>query len=131
MAPKDPEKIIINDETLSCKHCGFDQFYSFNFDPNAAGSNFPGLSWMGKAAQIFVCARCGFFHWFATEITPEMLQAQAGADMIRGTIISETDPDANDPSEAIECMSCGKIIPPGRDRCASCGWSYKEPLKDI
>lgn len=32
--------------------------------------------------------------------------------------------DIHDMSEPAPCVSCGKTIPAGRDRCPHCGWSY-------
>ena len=34
------------------------------------------------------------------------------------------------PSEAIECVSCGAVIPPGASTCPKCGWSYENKPAD-
>jgi predicted RNA-binding Zn-ribbon protein involved in translation (DUF1610 family) len=46
-----------------------------------------------------------------------------------GTLViaQKADKATDGPEDAIECMSCGKTIPPGATKCASCGWSWDEP----
>jgi hypothetical protein len=128
MKTKDPEEIFINDEILVCKHCEFDQFYSCKYNSDTAGLNFPGLNWMGKSADVFICSRCGFLHWFASSLPSEMPASTLSSETSEKGIVPEKDPD--DLSEPSECISCGKMIPRGIDHCPSCGWTYKEPLKE-
>lgn len=128
MTTNDPEEIVINDEVLVCKHCGFNQFYSSEYNPKTAGFNFPGMEWMNKSVEVFVCGNCGFFHWFASELPTEMPSASRSAEESEVQVVPEK--DLEDLDEPSECVSCGKTIPVGYDHCPSCGWTYKESMKE-
>jgi Short C-terminal domain len=70
----------------------------------------------------------------------QLEQAQQRYQRRRALIISGDDPPANEPrrergrapsstgiqdiTEPAPCLSCGKTIPPGQERCPHCGWSY-------
>jgi hypothetical protein len=125
---KDPEKVFINDEMLVCNQCEGDQFYSSKYTPNNDGINFPGIDWTVTSVDIFICSKCGFFHWFASTLPSEMPLSTLPSTTSEESVIPEKDTD--DLSEQSECMSCGKIIPKGADHCPSCGWTYKEPMKE-
>ena len=125
---KDPENIFINDEMLVCNQCEFDQFYSSKYNPGKDGVNFQGFDWTGTSIDVFVCGRCGFFHWFASMPPMEKPVDTLPIETTDETLIPERDPDTL--SEPSECLSCGKVIPQGRDHCPACGWTYKEPMKE-
>jgi hypothetical protein len=128
MKTKDPEKIFINDAMLVCNQCEFDQFYSSKYNPSKDGMNLLGLDWMSTSVDVFICSRCGFFHWFASTLPSEMPVSTLPSATSEESVIPEKDPD--DLSEPSECISCGKVIPKGLDHCPSCGWTYKELMKE-
>jgi hypothetical protein len=123
MKTKDPEQIFINDAKLVCNQCAGDQFYSSKYNPNKDGLNILGLDWMSHSVDVFICSTCGFFHWFATLLPSEMHGSPDSPAVSVECVVPELDPDKH--SEPSECMSCGKVIPEGIDRCPSCGWTYK------
>ncbi|HWI63250.1 MAG TPA: hypothetical protein VNT75_15535, partial [Symbiobacteriaceae bacterium] len=53
----------------------------------------------GVPLRMFYCPECGKVEFFLQPAPPE---------------------------EAVECLSCGKPIPPGRDNCEHCGWTYRQ-----
>jgi predicted RNA-binding Zn-ribbon protein involved in translation (DUF1610 family) len=122
MKTKDPEEIFINDAKLVCNQCEFEQFYSSKYNPGKDGLNFIGLDWMSSSVDVFICSRCGFFHWFASTLPSENPVSTLPPETSQEGV-SEKDPEKDlDPSE---CVSCGKLITAGLDHCPSCGWTYK------
>ncbi len=59
----------------------------------------------------------------------DLLSASAVVKRRRNsTIVHKAEPLADvidDASGAVTCLSCGVIIPDGRNTCPHCGWSYK------
>ncbi|MGD0037751.1 MAG: hypothetical protein ABSC53_10720 [Bacteroidota bacterium] len=123
MKTKDPEEIFINDAKLVCNQCEFDQFYTSKYNPSKDGLNFIGLDWMSTSVDVFICSRCGFFHWFASTLPSEIPVSSLPSETSKETVIPEMDPYKL--SGTSECISCGKVIPEGLDHCPSCGWTYK------
>ncbi len=128
MEPQSPQEIYILDEMLICKHCGFEQFYSAQYNPSTASQNFPGLDWMNKSAEVFICSRCGFLHWFATTLPEEVQVSPLPQDVSKEPVVPEK--DSYNLMDTTECLSCGKEIPKGRDQCLFCGWSYKKSMTE-
>jgi hypothetical protein len=126
----EPEEYNINDQLFECKHCGFTLFYSCTCNSSSNGFNFPGLDWLNKSMDILICGECGFIHWFASKLPSEIdiPKYSLSSDTTKESVKPEK--DSSDLSAPSECMSCGKLIPKGYDRCYSCGWTYKEPLKE-
>lgn len=56
--------VEIAGEPLCCQHCGHDQFTESGAQLHTAGLSFFGLEWLGKNADLYICGRCGFVHWF-------------------------------------------------------------------
>ncbi len=128
MQAKIPEQIFIDDLQLFCNSCEFEQFYSGKCEPKSAGINIPGMDLSGRSIDVFICAKCGYVHWFMSAQTAEIKSTPVGPETPAGKIPVEADqPDLSEPSE---CMSCGRTIPQGVDRCIYCGWTYKETLKE-
>jgi len=123
MKIKYPEEIFINDAKLVCNQCGFDQFYSSKYNPSKDGLNFLGLDWMNNSVDVFICSKCGFFHWFASILPSEMPVSTHSSETSEENVVPEIDPDKLSGPSA--CMSCGKVIPEDIDHCPSCGWTYK------
>jgi len=123
METKYSEQIFINDAKLVCNQCEYDQFYSSKYNPSKDGLNFLGLDWMNNSVDVFICSKCGFFHWFASILPSEMHVSTYSPEPSVESVVPEMDPDKlSGPSE---CVSCGKVIPEGLDHCTSCGWTYK------
>ncbi len=57
-------KRIINDQPLTCTHCGGQSFDEREAQLHTAGMTFFKLDWLNKSATIFVCADCGRMEWF-------------------------------------------------------------------
>ncbi len=123
METKDPENIFINDSMLVCNQCENESFYSSKYDPAKSGLNFPGLEWLNKTVEVFICSKCGFVHMFSSAEPLEIPAAAVPENKSEDKVNPEEDPYGM--SDPIECMSCGKVIPKGYDRCLSCGWTYK------
>jgi hypothetical protein len=128
MKSKDPEQIFINDAMLVCNQCECDQFYSSKFNPRKDGLNLLGLDGISNSIDVFICSKCGFIHWFASTLPSEIPISSNPLETSEEIVVPEKDPDnLSGPSE---CMSCGKLIPNGYDHCPSCGWTYKETMKE-
>ncbi len=53
------------DIQLACQVCEHDDFEELpKVLLNTPGMTFAGLDWLNRAARCFVCARCGYVHWF-------------------------------------------------------------------
>jgi predicted nucleic-acid-binding Zn-ribbon protein len=64
MAEKDPQEYEINGKSLECLVCGNRNFRQRLAQLNTAGATFLGLDWANQSAHCFVCAECGYIHWF-------------------------------------------------------------------
>ena len=49
---------------VQCRHCGHAAFHARTAKLNTTGMTLLGLDWANRDATCFVCARCGFIHWF-------------------------------------------------------------------
>jgi len=105
MAMEEPVQFKIQGHDLKCHHCGHNRFRSRTILLNTRGLTFLELDWLNADAQVFVCGRCGFLTWFASEAEPQR---------------------EDDVTEETVCLSCRSPIPAGKTRCEKCGWSYTE-----
>ena len=128
MKAQNPENIFINDNMLVCNQCQSELFFSSKYDPSKSGLNFPGLEWMNRSVDVFICSQCGFVHWFVSTLPSEIPTTSAPSNISSEPVTPEKDPYGI--SDTSECLSCGKAIPQGMDHCPSCGWTYKEPIKN-
>ena len=60
----DPEPAIVAGVTLRCEICKFDRFHYRNAQLHGAVASFFDLEWTGPRADCYVCAQCGYIHWF-------------------------------------------------------------------
>jgi hypothetical protein len=60
----DPRPQIIGDKPLHCLVCNHDRFYSRDAQLNTAGAELLGFAWANQSATCYVCAECGYIHWF-------------------------------------------------------------------
>ena len=126
------QQIRIRGHELRCKHCAGTLFISRRAQLNTSFLEFFDLGWLNKAADIYVCAQCGFLHWFLEPQAEWVSQSQTHAkpevkelEPEEQTLEPEAEEPAGDDSEATDCLSCGKKIPAGTATCPACGWSYK------
>lgn len=62
--PRDLAPIDIAGMPLRCQHCGYEQFAESEAQLHTATLTFLNLEWLGKTADLYICGRCGFVHWF-------------------------------------------------------------------
>ena len=62
--PRDLAPIDIAGMPLRCQHCGYEQFAEREAQLHTATLTFLNLEWLGKTADLYICGRCGFVHWF-------------------------------------------------------------------
>ncbi len=128
MSVKAPQNVFINDEMLVCNQCKGELFYSSKYDPGQSGLKLPGLEWITNSLDIFVCSTCGFVHCFASVLPTEMPRISVPTVSSDEKVTPENDPYGT--SDTSECMACGRVIPRGKDRCPSCGWTYKRTTNE-
>ncbi|WP_277673948.1 hypothetical protein [Piscibacillus halophilus] len=58
----------VNDTEIKCIHCGHDRFQKDKALLNSRGLSFFDLDWLNDSANIAVCKKCSFMHWFADPI---------------------------------------------------------------
>lgn len=61
---KEAQSIKVFDTVLKCQICGYDKFWHRETLMNTAGATFLGFDWANKAADNYVCDKCGYVHWF-------------------------------------------------------------------
>lgn len=90
---------------MRCVYCGHKEFTERTALLNTPLLTFFGLDWANRSATLLVCNDCNYVHWFLGK--PGEAQGDASH------------------SEAMSCLACQTQIPPGKDECPSCGWSWK------
>lgn len=97
---------------LRCQHCTHAEFYhqTATLDRVALGGllHFEGM-W-GQHTDIYVCARCGFAHFFIPVPATQESRPKPRPKPV--------------PEEA--CLSCGKMIPPDATKCPACDWTWSD-----
>lgn len=61
---EEPQRFTIVGQPLTCLICGHDHFTTRRAQLNTAAATFFDLDWANKSADCFVCANCGYIHWF-------------------------------------------------------------------
>lgn len=49
---------------MKCTFCGVDRFWFRKAQLNTALATFFDMDWANKSANCYVCAHCGYIHWF-------------------------------------------------------------------
>jgi hypothetical protein len=62
-----PHRVRVAGTDLRCHVCGSFQFRERRAQLNTAGATFLGLGWTNRSAVCYVCAVCGYVHWFLTQ----------------------------------------------------------------
>jgi DNA-directed RNA polymerase subunit RPC12/RpoP len=97
---EDLGQVFVKDRRLRCLHCGGQQFHQKEAFLQSDGM------WP-HVPSIYVCARCGFAHFFMP--VPEV-ERHFGK--------------AVPPAREDGCLSCGKPIPSDATKCPACGWTW-------
>ncbi|MCP4198537.1 MAG: hypothetical protein GY762_15430 [Proteobacteria bacterium] len=82
-------------ESLVCKHCGNREFLVHDVKLKSAWMQFIQDDWLSEFAEVNICARCGYAHWFTTVPTKEMQHREP-------------------------CPQCGQLILNTRSFCPHC-----------
>ena len=61
---KNPEQVQVAGLDLHCEICKQDRFWQRKAQLNTAVASFFDFDWANKTAQCYVCAHCGYIHWF-------------------------------------------------------------------
>ena len=61
---QDPEPATVAGFDLRCEICKHTEFFQREAQLHSAVASFFDLEWTGPNAKCFVCARCGYIHWF-------------------------------------------------------------------
>jgi len=59
-----PMGVEINGKPLACLVCGHDSFWKREAQLNTAGASLLGFDWANATGVCYVCAKCGYIHWF-------------------------------------------------------------------
>ncbi len=59
----DSSEIEIAGRPLICQHCGYDRFIGREVKLDT-----PFFSFFGLYADLYICAQCGFIHWFQPSV---------------------------------------------------------------
>lgn len=54
---------------IYCAHCKHDHFEIGKALLNTRGMSYLGLDWLNAGARTLMCKRCGYIHWFASNVT--------------------------------------------------------------
>lgn len=57
-------EVTVHDRSLTCQVCGYNGFWKREAQLNTAGLSFLNMDWLNRSAQCYICARCGYVHWF-------------------------------------------------------------------
>ncbi len=68
MADKKGEKFELFGKQLVCPMCENDTFYTRETLMNTAGMAFFNLEFANKAADNYICDKCGYIYWFMQRI---------------------------------------------------------------
>ena len=61
---KEPEQVEVCGRRLSCTVCGSEGFWRRKAQLNTMLATFFDFDWANHSAVCFVCAECGYIHWF-------------------------------------------------------------------
>jgi hypothetical protein len=60
----EPERVQVAGLDLHCEICKHDRFWHREAQLNTAVATFFNFDWANATATCFVCAGCGYIHWF-------------------------------------------------------------------
>ena len=56
--------VEVKGRELKCLVCGHDAFHKREAQLNTAAASFFGFDWANQSGTCYVCAQCGYIHWF-------------------------------------------------------------------
>jgi predicted nucleic-acid-binding Zn-ribbon protein len=59
-----PGEYVVEGKSVTCPHCGNQEFTEGSAQLNTAGMTFVGLDWANKSAYTLLCSKCGRIEWF-------------------------------------------------------------------
>ena len=59
-----PQHVVINNQQLRCTFCQGDMFIQRKGMFGGRAIAIFDLEWLGKSADVYVCSKCGYAHWF-------------------------------------------------------------------
>ncbi|NIK68649.1 hypothetical protein [Paenibacillus sp. BK720] len=65
---KGPGEYSANGITVLCVHCHYNKFEKSYAQLNTAFMSFLNLDFANRSANLLICDRCGYIHWFNKEI---------------------------------------------------------------
>jgi len=106
---KESKEVYLGDLKLRCQICKEELFWRREAQLNTATATAWGLDYLNASADCYVCARCGYIHWF--------LPQEEGQEHIerRRKIFNEL----KDP-----CPYCKFNLKSGKDKCDECGKEF-------
>jgi hypothetical protein len=63
----EPEHATVKGHQLRCEICHHDLFWHRAAQLHTAVASFFNLEWIQPTADCYVCAECGYIHWFLPE----------------------------------------------------------------
>jgi hypothetical protein len=60
----EPERATIKGHPLRCEICHHEAFWHRRAQLHSAVASFFNLEWTQPSADCYVCAECGYIHWF-------------------------------------------------------------------
>lgn len=60
----EPTCVEVQGRNLKCQVCDHDEFHKREAQLNTSLASFFGFDWANRSAKCYVCAKCGFIHWF-------------------------------------------------------------------
>lgn len=60
----EPVCVNVEGRDLKCLVCGFDSFWKREAQLNTAAASFFNFDWANPSGICYVCAKCGYIHWF-------------------------------------------------------------------
>jgi hypothetical protein len=62
-SPK-PEPALVAGVSLRSEICKHERFYHRKSQVHGAVASFFDLEWLSPTADCYICAKCGYLHWF-------------------------------------------------------------------
>lgn len=62
------KKFVSKEVEVHCVHCKHERFELEKSLLNTRWLSFFNLDWLNNSANILICKKCGFIHWFANEV---------------------------------------------------------------
>ncbi|MEW6623329.1 MAG: hypothetical protein AB1420_09410 [Bacillota bacterium] len=64
MSKNKAQQYVVAGKKLICPICEHDEFWTRQTLMNTAGATFFGFDWANRAADNYICDKCGYVFWF-------------------------------------------------------------------